>query len=132
MRIIKVLFIICFFFFCLLFLVQNYDVLRPGFTLRFSLPGIYEWAPTTEIPYYYVIIVSFTLGMIFATSFFIFNRMGAIVSNIKMYGKMRALESENERLRQEKEKAALAAAASTNDIDIHHAAAPSDTAAKTA
>lgn len=132
MRIIKVLLIICFFFFCLLFLVQNYDVLRPGFTLRFSLPGIYEWNSATEIPYYYVIIVSFTLGMIFATSFFIFSRLGAIVGNIKMFGKMRALEGENERLRKEKEKAALALAASTKDIDVQPAGSLSDTAAKPA
>ncbi len=98
MRILKLVFVMVFFSLCLLFLVQNYDVLRTNFQLTFSLPGLYEWNPTTEIPYYFLLIGSFAVGMFLCISVFFLSSLGAILQSIKNAGKIRALEAQNKKI----------------------------------
>ena len=101
MRILKLFFIMIFFSFGLLFLMQNYEVFRTHFQLSFSLPGVYAWNTVTEMPYYSLLIGSFALGMLLCIGIFFLSSLSNIAQNIKTAGRIRALEAENIRLKAE-------------------------------
>lgn len=80
----KVIIILGVFFFGLLFLVQNIDVLKQNFTLSLELFGTgVKWAPEQQVPYYYLLIGSFALGGVFATAFFILDRIGVSLTLLR-------------------------------------------------
>jgi lipopolysaccharide assembly protein A len=85
MRVVKVLFLILFFFVCMLFFVQNTQMLATPLELKLE---VFSWSmSTTPTPFYVVMLLSFVIGGIFATLYFMAERF-------RLNGKVKALEGQ--------------------------------------
>ncbi len=85
MRVVKVLLLILFFFVCMLFFVQNTQMLSTPLELKLEVFS-WRWA-STPTPFYVVLLLSFVIGGIFATLYFVGERM-------RLNGKVKALQAQ--------------------------------------
>ena len=69
MRVIKVLFLLVFFFVCMLFFVQNTAILETALLLKLGAFGYMVQTP--GVPFYVVLLLSFVAGGLFATLYFL-------------------------------------------------------------
>ncbi len=74
MRFIKALVLLIVFFFGLLFFVQNGDVLGKQMVLSFTLYLAPPWT-SVELPFYFVVIVAFAVGMLLGIFYLFMDRM---------------------------------------------------------
>jgi len=94
MRVVKVLFLILFFFFCMLFFVQNTEMLATPLVLKLD---VFSWsAASTPTPFYVVLLISFVVGGLFATLYFIAERMRLAGKVKELSAKVASLESQRE------------------------------------
>jgi len=102
MRFLKVLLILCLFFFGLLFFTQNKEILSTMLLLKidFFYPG-YQWSGF-EVPFYFVILIGFAVGMLFASLFFAMDKLRLLCSVAAKKRSIRVLEREVKRLNNEK------------------------------
>ena len=85
MRVVKVLFLILFFFVCMLFFVQNTQMLSTPLELKLDVFSM-SWS-TTPTPFYVALLLSFVIGGVFATLYFMAERF-------RLNGKVKALEGQ--------------------------------------
>lgn len=97
MRFIKVLLLLVLFIFGLLFFVQNSDSLATGLQLKFDLYYGFKWEGQ-EVPFYFVVLASFGLGMLFATLLLLIDRIRIGCSLMAKKREVRGLEREIQRL----------------------------------
>ncbi len=101
MRVVKVLFLILFFFFCMLFFVQNTEMLATPLVLKME---VFSWAvSSTPTPFYVVLLISFVVGGLFATLYFIAERM-------RLNGKVKELSAKVASLDKQRESASALSA----------------------
>ncbi|MDL2216391.1 lipopolysaccharide assembly protein LapA domain-containing protein [Desulfovibrio sp. OttesenSCG-928-M14] len=100
MRFVKVLLLLVLFIFGLLFFVQNSDALATNLRLQFDLYYGFKWEGQ-EIPFYFVVLAAFGLGMLFATLLLLIDRIRLGCSLMGRNRAVRSLEKEVERLRGE-------------------------------
>ena len=74
MRYVKVLILALFFFLCLVFLFQNQNVLSQKLTLELNLLAIPKMT-SIELPFYFIILVSFLAGCVMALLLLLWDRM---------------------------------------------------------
>lgn len=89
MRFIKVLLLLVLFIFGLLFFVQNSETLAKPLGLQFDLYYGFKWTGQ-EVPFYFVILVAFGVGMFFATALLFIDR---IRLGCQLMGRTRALRN---------------------------------------
>lgn len=105
MRFIKFLIVLVLFLFCLLFFTQNKEALALVLPLKIDL--FFEnlqWVGM-EVPYYFVALGCLAAGMLFATLFFLIDRIKLTYSIIEKKVKIARLESEVKSLSEQLEKA---------------------------
>jgi hypothetical protein len=102
MRFLKVLIVLCLFFFGLLFFTQNKEILSTMLLLKIDLfyPG-YKWSGF-EVPFYFVVLIGFAVGMLFASLFFAMDKLRLVCSVAAKKRSIRVLEREVKRLNAEK------------------------------
>ena len=98
MRFIKVLLLLVLFIFGLLFFVQNSGALATNLKLKFDLYYGLNWEGQ-EIPFYFVVLASFGVGMLFATCLLFIDRIRLGCSLMGQKRSVRNLEREVQRLR---------------------------------
>ncbi len=97
MRYIKVLIIVFLFFFCMIFFVQNTEILSTTIKLKFHLFGFNF--TSSPIPVYVFILVAFVVGAIVSMLYFILEKIRH-VQEIKRYKeRLKNLEEEVDSLR---------------------------------
>lgn len=75
MRFLKALWLTIFFFFSLMFFIQNTDVLNQKLTLKFDFYYFdYVWT-NTAVPFYFIVLVAFFLGTIVALGYLFMDRL---------------------------------------------------------
>jgi cell division protein FtsB len=98
MRFIKVLLLLALFLFGLLFFVQNSAALDTKLALQFDLYYGFKWEGRA-VPFYFVVLAAFGVGMFFATALLFIDRIRLSCSLMSRKRAMRVLEKEIERLR---------------------------------
>lgn len=98
MRFIKVLLLLVLFIFGLLFFVQNSAALDTKLALQFDLYYGFKWEGQA-IPFYFVVLAAFGVGMLFATALLFIDRIRLGCSLMGRTRAVRNLEKEVERLR---------------------------------
>ncbi len=91
MKFVKAIFLIVFFFFALLFVIQNRDAFITSLDLKLHLFG---WNWSSSMPIYMNILLAFLIGAILVLMFFFFDTIKKN-KEIKMY-RMRVEELEQE------------------------------------
>lgn len=89
MRYIKVLLMLFLFILGLLFFVQNSEALGTHLKLKLDLYYGYSWEGQ-EIPFYFVVLASFGVGVLFATAYFFLDRVRL---GCALVGRKRAVRS---------------------------------------
>ena len=75
MRFLKALWLMLFFFFSLVFFIQNGEALGTKLTLKFDFYYFdYIWT-NTEVPFYFVVLVGFLAGAIVTLGYLVMDRM---------------------------------------------------------
>lgn len=92
MRVIKVLFLLAFFFVCMLFFVQNTAILETPLVLKLGAFGYH--AETTGVPFYVVLLMSFVAGGLFATLYFLTEKVRLSASQRSLQNKVNAMEKQ--------------------------------------
>lgn len=116
MRFIKVLLLLVLFIFGLLFFVQNSDALATGLKLKFNLYYGFAWEAEKEIPFYFVVLASFGVGMLFATGLLFIDRIRLSCNLMSEKRSVRSLKNEVERMRNSQAKEASVIAARTTEV----------------
>lgn len=97
MRFIKVLLLLVLFIFGLLFFVQNSAALGTHLKLKLDLYYGFKWEGQ-EIPFYFVVIAAFGVGMLFATAYLFIDRVRLGCSLMGRKHEVRRLQKEVARL----------------------------------
>jgi len=92
MRVIKVLFLLAFFFFCMLFFVQNTAILETPLLLKLEVFGLH--AETAAVPFYVVLLLSFVAGGFFCTLYFLAEKVRLAASVRSLQNKVNAMEKQ--------------------------------------
>ncbi|MGE4537696.1 MAG: LapA family protein [Desulfovibrio sp.] len=92
MRVIKVLFLLAFFFFCMLFFVQNTAILETPLLLKLEVFGLH--AETAAVPFYVVLLLSFVAGGFFCTLYFLAEKVRLASSVRSLQNKVNAMEKQ--------------------------------------
>ena len=92
MRVIKVLFLLAFFFVCMLFFVQNTAILETPLVLKLGAFGLH--AETPGVPFYVVLLMAFVLGGLFATLYFLAEKVRLAAHARGLNNKIKALEKQ--------------------------------------
>ncbi|EFL50481.1 conserved hypothetical protein [Solidesulfovibrio fructosivorans JJ]] len=92
MRVIKVLFLLAFFFFCMLFFVQNTAILETPLLLKLEVFGFH--AETAAVPFYVVLLMSFVAGGFFCTLYFLAEKVRLASSVRSLQSKVNAMEKQ--------------------------------------
>lgn len=92
MRFIKVLILLIFFFVCMLFFVQNTTTLETPLVLKLSAFGLS--AETPGAPFYVVLLLAFVAGGLFASIYFLFEKIRLSAKVRKLTGKIKSLEQQ--------------------------------------
>ncbi len=98
MRFVKVVLLLLMFFFGLLFFVQNGTALSTNLKLQFDLYYGLKWE-SLEVPFYFVVLIAFAVGMLFATCYLLIDRIRLSCANIGNKRTIRSLEKEVAQLR---------------------------------
>ena len=123
MRFIKVLLLLVLFIFGLLFFVQNSEALGTHLKLKLDLYYGFKWEGI-EIPFYFVVLAAFGVGMLFATACLFIDRIRLGCALVGRKRAVRTLEKEVGRLRAEVAKEAkIIEARSTEIKELPQAAA---------
>lgn len=115
MRFIKVLLLLVLFIFGLLFFVQNSEALSTHLKLQLDLYYGFKWAGQ-EIPFYFVVIAAFGVGMLFATALLFIDRIRLGCALVGRKRAVRTLEREVDRLRAQVAKEAKVIEAKSTEI----------------
>jgi hypothetical protein len=115
MRFIKVLLLLVLFIFGLLFFVQNSEALGTHLKLKLDLYYGFKWEGM-EIPFYFVVLAAFGVGMLFATALLFIDRVRMGCALVGRKRAVRSLEKEVDRLRADKAKEAKIIEAKTTEI----------------
>lgn len=92
MRVIKVLFLLAFFFFCMLFFVQNTAILETPLLLKIQVFGMH--AETAAVPFYVVLLMAFVAGGLFCTLYFLAEKVRLSASVRSLQNKVNAMEKQ--------------------------------------
>ncbi|UJX40124.1 LapA family protein [Desulfovibrio sp. JY] len=92
MRVIKVLFLLAFFFFCMLFFVQNTAILETPLLLKLEVFGLH--AETAAVPFYVVLLLSFVAGGFFCTLYFLAEKVRLASAVRSLQNKVNAMEKQ--------------------------------------
>lgn len=75
MRFLKALWLTVFFFFSLIFFIQNHEVLGQNLSLKFDFYYFdYVWT-NTAVPFYFIVLVSFFIGAVVTLGYLIMDRI---------------------------------------------------------
>jgi len=92
MRVIKVIFLLAFFFLCMLFFVQNTAMLETPLLLKLAVFGFK--AETPAVPFYVVLLLAFVLGGLFATLYFLAEKVRIATGMRSLQNKVNAMEKQ--------------------------------------
>ena len=92
MRVIKVLFLLVFFFVCMLFFVQNTAFLETALLLKLGAFGYQVQTP--GVPFYVVLLLSFVAGGLFATLYILAEKVRLASGMRSLQNKVNALEKQ--------------------------------------
>jgi putative membrane protein len=92
MRVIKVLFLLAFFFVCMLFFVQNTAILETPLLLKLGAFGYQVQTP--GVPFYVVLLLSFVAGGLFSTLYFLAEKVRLAAGMRSLQNKVNALEKQ--------------------------------------
>ncbi len=92
MRVIKVLFLLVFFFVCMLFFVQNTAILETPLLLKLGAFGYMVQSPA--VPFYVVLLISFVAGGLFCTLYFLAEKVRLATSVRSLQNKVNAMEKQ--------------------------------------
>ena len=92
MRVIKVLFLLAFFFVCMLFFVQITAILETPLVLKLDAFGYH--AETTGVPFYVVLLMAFVAGGLFSTLYFLTDKVRLAASQRSLQNKVNAMEKQ--------------------------------------
>ena len=92
MRVIKVLFLLVFFFVCMLFFVQNTAILETPLLLKLGAFGYMVQSPA--VPFYVVLLISFVAGGLFCTLYFLAEKVRLSTSVRSLQNKVNAMEKQ--------------------------------------
>ncbi|MFP5260065.1 MAG: LapA family protein [Acidobacteriota bacterium] len=92
MRVIKVLFLLAFFFVCMLFFVQNTAILETPLLLKLGAFGYQVQSP--GVPFYVVLLLSFVAGGLFCTLYFLAEKVRLAAGMRSLQNKVNALEKQ--------------------------------------
>jgi len=92
MRFVKVLILLVFFFVCMLFFVQNTTTLEAPLVLKLSAFGFS--AETPGAPFYVVLLLAFVVGGLFASIYFLCEKIRLSAQIRKLNGKVKSLEQQ--------------------------------------
>ena len=92
MRVIKVLFLLVFFFFCMLFFVQNTAILETPLLLKIDLFG--HHVESAAVPFYVVLLLAFVAGGLFCTLYFLAEKVRLASSVRSLQNKVNAMEKQ--------------------------------------
>ena len=92
MRVIKVLFLLAFFFVCMLFFVQNTAILETPLQLKLGAFGYQVQSP--GVPFYVVLLMSFVAGGLFCTLYFLAEKVRLAAGMRSLQNKVNALEKQ--------------------------------------
>lgn len=92
MRVIKVLFLLVFFFVCILFFVQNTPILETPLQLKLGAFGYQIQSP--GVPFYIVLALSFVAGGLFCTLYFLAEKVRLAAGMRSLQNKVNALEKQ--------------------------------------
>jgi cell division protein FtsB len=115
MRFVKVLLLLVLFIFGLLFFVQNSAALAENLRLQFDLFYGFKWEGQ-EIPFYFVVLAAFGVGMLFATVLLFIDRIRLGCSLMGQKRAVRSLEKEVQRLRAEMAKETKVLSARSTEV----------------
>jgi len=100
MRFLKALWLAVFFFFTLIFFMQNIEVLGQKLSLHMDFYYFnYVWK-NTAVPLYFVVLVGFVAGVLVTLGYLIMDRMRLRFELIRERRKVKKLEWENKKLRE--------------------------------
>jgi putative membrane protein len=92
MRVIKVLFLLAFFFVCMLFFVQNTAILETPLVLKLGAFGLSAQSP--GVPFYVVLLLAFVAGGLFATLYFLAEKIRLAATARSLNNKIKSLEKQ--------------------------------------
>jgi putative membrane protein len=92
MRVIKVLFLLAFFFVCMLFFVQNTAILETPLILKLGAFGFQT--ESSAVPFYVVLLLSFVAGGLFATLYFLAEKVRLATGMRSLQNKVNAMEKQ--------------------------------------
>ncbi len=92
MRVVKVFVLIVFFFFCMIFFVQNTAMLSTPLVLKMDVFSLSYASP--EVPFYVVLLLAFVVGGLFSLAYFILERVRLGNKVKEQAGRIAALEKE--------------------------------------
>jgi putative membrane protein len=92
MRVIKVLFLLVFFFVCMLFFVQNTAILETPLLLKLGAFGYMVQSPA--VPFYVVLLIAFVAGGLFRTLYFLAEKVRLSTSVRSLQNKVNAMEKQ--------------------------------------
>jgi uncharacterized membrane protein YciS (DUF1049 family) len=92
MRVIKVLFLLVFFFVCMLFFVQNTAILETPLLLKLGAFGYLVQSPA--VPFYVVLLIAFVAGGLFCTLYFLAEKVRLATSVRSLQNKVNAMEKQ--------------------------------------
>ena len=92
MRVIKVLFLLVFFFVCMLFFVQNTAILETPLLLKLGAFGYMVQCPA--VPFYVVLLIAFVAGGLFCTLYFLAEKVRLATSVRSLQNKVNAMEKQ--------------------------------------
>ncbi len=92
MRVIKVLFLLAFFFVCMLFFVQNTTILETPLVLKLGAFGYQVQSP--GVPFYVTLLVAFVAGGLFCTLYFLAEKVRLATSVRSLQNKVNAMEKQ--------------------------------------
>ncbi|WP_029458370.1 lipopolysaccharide assembly protein LapA domain-containing protein [Solidesulfovibrio alcoholivorans] len=92
MRVIKVLFLLVFFFVCMLFFVQNTAILETPLLLKLGAFGYMVQSPA--VPFYVVLLIAFVAGGLFCTLYFLAEKVRLATSVRSLQNKVNAMEKQ--------------------------------------
>lgn len=92
MRVIKVLILLAFFFVCMLFFVQNTTILETPLVLKLSAFGLSAESPGA--PFYVVLLLAFVTGGVFATLYFLIEKLRLVAQVRSLNSTVKGLEKQ--------------------------------------
>lgn len=99
MRFLKALWLTIFFFFSIMFFIQNNDVLNQKLSLKFDFYYFdYIWT-NTAVPFYFIVLVAFFLGTIVTLGYLFMDRLRTKMELARYRRIIRKQEKELKKLR---------------------------------